>query len=98
MPARDLAILGYTGVIATGGAYLAFALGMRLSRSPTVGIAPTLIEPGVAALLAALVLHERLGAREAVGCGLMLAAMVMLAMSEWRGLARRDSELLERRP
>ncbi len=60
MPGRDLAILGYTGVFATGGAYLAFVLGMRLSRSPTVGMAPTLIEPGVAAVLAAFILRERL--------------------------------------
>ena len=88
LPARDLMILGYTGLIATGGAYLAFALGMCLSRSPTVGIAPTLIEPGVAAVLAALVLRERLGPGEAAGCGLMLAGMIMLGMSEWRGFMR----------
>jgi drug/metabolite transporter, DME family len=88
MPLRDFAILGYTGLIATGGAYLAFTLGMRLSSSPTMGIAPTLIEPGVAAILAALVLGERLSSRETAGCGLMLAAIVLLAAGEWRVLVR----------
>ena len=37
LPARDTAILAYTGVVATGGAYLAFVAGMGLSRSPTAG-------------------------------------------------------------
>jgi drug/metabolite transporter, DME family len=88
MPVRDLAILGYTGLIATGGAYLAFTLGMRLSRSPTTGIAPTLIEPGVAAVLATLVLNERLDLRETAGCGLMLAGILLLAVAEWRRATR----------
>ncbi len=91
MPTRDLAILCYTGLFATGVAYLAFVLGMQLCRSPSVGIAPTLIEPGVAALLAALVLRERLSPLETTGCGLMLAAIAMLALCEWRGPRRDDT-------
>jgi DME family drug/metabolite transporter len=82
LPARDLAILGYTGVAATGGAYLAFVLGLHLSRTAASGLAATLIEPGVAALLAALVLHEELAAAEGLGCALMLAAMVVLFFAE----------------
>jgi len=84
LPGRDLGILLYTGVAATGGAYLAFVLGLRQSRSAAAGLAATLIEPGVAALLAALILHERLTAREALGCGLMLGAMVVLFSAERR--------------
>jgi drug/metabolite transporter, DME family len=82
LPERDLALLAYTGVAATGGAYLAFVLGMHLSRSAAAGLAATLIEPGVAALLAALVLGEQLSAGEAGGCGLLLAAMVLLFVNE----------------
>jgi drug/metabolite transporter, DME family len=82
LPAHDLAILGYTGVAATGGAYLAFVLGLHLSRTAASGLAATLIEPGVAALLAVLVLHERLTTPEASGCALMLTAMVVLFLAE----------------
>ena len=87
LPGLDLANLAYTGVVATGGAYLAFVLGMRLSRSAAAGLAATLIEPGVAALLAALVLGERLANPEVAGCALMLVAMVVLFRSEQRAEA-----------
>jgi DME family drug/metabolite transporter len=87
LPAADLAILGYTGVAATGGAYFAFVLGLHLSRSASSGLAATLIEPGVAALLAALVLGERLAAPELAGCALMLVAMVVLFRAEQRAAA-----------
>lgn len=83
-PAFDLAILAYTGIAATGGAYLAFVLGMHLSRTAASGLAATLIEPGVAALLAAWVLQERLADVETAGCALMLAAMVGLFLAERR--------------
>ena len=52
LPALDIAILAYTGVAATGGAYLAFVIGMHLSRTAASRLAATLIEPGVGALLA----------------------------------------------
>ncbi len=82
LPAGDVAILGYTGLAATGAAYLAFVLGLHRSRSAASGLAATLIEPGVAALLAALVLRERLAPSEAAGCLLMLVAMVVLFRAE----------------
>jgi DME family drug/metabolite transporter len=84
LPGIDLVNLAYTGVVATGGAYLAFVLGMRLSRSAAAGLAATLIEPGIAALLAVLVLGERLANLEAAGCALMFVAMVVLFRSEQR--------------
>lgn len=81
LPARDFVILGYTGMVATGGAYLAFLLGMQASPSATAGIASTLIEPGVAALLAALILDERLNVAQGLGCLLMVAAVAILAFA-----------------
>jgi DME family drug/metabolite transporter len=82
LPGGDMAILAYTGIAATGGAYLAFVLGMHLSRSAAAGLAATLIEPGVAAVLAGAVLGEALRPAELAGCGLMLAAMVLLFAAE----------------
>ena len=90
LPPQDLAILGYTGVAATGGAYLAFVLGLHLSRSAASGLAATLIEPGVAAVLAATILHERLAPAEGLGCVLMFAAMAVLYFGERRAEARQQ--------
>lgn len=88
LPARDLAVLVYIGVVSTGAAYLAFVAGMHLSRSPTTGIAATLIEPGVAAILAALVPNERLGPLQANGCVLLIAAIALLSVAETRAVSR----------
>jgi drug/metabolite transporter, DME family len=83
-PWRDMIILSYIGVVATGGAYLAFVVGMHRCRSASVGLTATMIEPGVAALLAALILHERLKPEEAFGCAVMIAAMILLSRGERR--------------
>ncbi len=85
---RDLGILGYVGVVATGGAYLAFGSGMRLSRSAGVGLAATMVEPALAALFAAVLLRERLDGRQVAGCLLMLSAMALLARVELKASAR----------
>ena len=82
LPARYVAILGYTGIAATGGAYLGFVLGLHRSRSAASGLAATLIQPGVAALLGGLVLRERLPLWQAAGCVLMLVAMSVLFRAE----------------
>ncbi|HVG46882.1 MAG TPA: DMT family transporter [Rubellimicrobium sp.] len=82
---RDLAILLYIGVAATGAAYLAFVLGMQRCSSASAGLAATMVEPGTAALLAALMLHERLSPPELGGCALMTLAVILLARAE-RGL------------
>ena len=47
-----------------------------------LGAASPLIEPGVAALLAAVVLRELLSGPETLGCALMVAAMVVLFRAE----------------
>jgi DME family drug/metabolite transporter len=88
LTARDLWILLYIGLAATGVAYLAFATGLNRCSSAAAGLAATMIEPGVAALLAALVLGERLSPIVLAGCGLMLMAMVLLARVERRRAAR----------
>lgn len=59
----DLAILIYIGVVATGVAYLAFVLGFGLSRSAVGGLVAKMIEPALAALLAAALLSELLTER-----------------------------------
>ncbi len=78
----DLGILVYVGVVATGGAYLAFGSGMRLSRSACTGLVATMVEPALAALFAAFLLQERLDRPQLAGCLLMLVAMALLARSE----------------
>lgn len=83
---RDLALLAYVGVVATGGAYCAFVTGLSRASSATAGLAPTLVEPAVATLLAALVLHERMTALSLTGCLMVVTGMLALSLRE---LARR---------
>ena len=83
---NDQLILLYIGVAATGGAYLAFMLGMSLARSIGAGLAATMVEPALGALFAAILLGERLSAVQALGCGLMLTAMLLLFQFERRAV------------
>jgi DME family drug/metabolite transporter len=87
LSARDLALLLYTGVAATGGAYAAFTAGMKLCPRPAVGFAATMIEPVFAALLAALLIGEALTPVAIAGCLLLLAAMGLLFVSELKAQA-----------
>lgn len=80
----DLAILLYLGLFATGGAYLAFTTGIRLCRSSTSGLVASMIEPAIAAALAATLLGEFLRPMELVGCLAVIAAMVLI----WRAESR----------
>ena len=79
-PADGLAWLGvgYTGVVTTSVAYLAFAWGAR-RLSPTAAVVGTLIEPLVAALLAWLLWAEPMLPRQWLGALLLGAAMGLLA-------------------
>mgnify|MGYP001764929732 CR=1 FL=1 len=85
---RDLAILLYLGLFATGGAYLAFAVGIRLCRSSTSGLVASMIEPVIAAVLAAALLGEFLRPMEMIGCLAVTAAMVLIWRAETRPLRR----------
>lgn len=73
--------LVYIGVVTTAVAYGLFYLGLRTVASETAGVL-TLLEPLAAALLAAVVLHERLSAAGLVGAVLMLAAIAGLYLRE----------------
>ena len=70
--------VGYTGVVTTSVAYLAFAWGAR-RLSPTSAVIGTLIEPLVAALLAAALLAEPMAPRQWAGALLLAGAMLLLA-------------------
>jgi DME family drug/metabolite transporter len=83
----DLALLAYMGIAATGCAYLAFVLGMKLCRSAGAGLAATMVEPVLAAALAALLLQERLDAKAVTGCVLTLVALLVLFRAQRRAEA-----------
>lgn len=68
---------GYTGVVTTSVAYLAFAWGAR-RLSPTAAVVGTLIEPLVAALLAALLLAQPMALQQWSGAVLLALAMLLL--------------------
>ncbi len=88
----DMAILLYLGLFATGGAYLAFAIGIRLCRSSTSGLVASMIEPAIAAALAATLLGEFLRPMELAGCLAVIAAMVLI----WRAESRPATEAAQK--
>ena len=67
----------YIGLVPTVAAYVLFYRGLRSVSSEVAGVL-TLLEPLAAAVLAAIVLHEKLSALGVVGAVLMLAAIVGL--------------------
>ncbi|AVQ80044.1 DMT family transporter [Variovorax sp. PDNC026] len=69
--------VGYTGVVTTSVAYLAFAWGAR-RLSPTSAVIGTLVEPLVAALLAAALLAQPMAPRQWAGAVLLAGAMLLL--------------------
>jgi DME family drug/metabolite transporter len=79
LTARGLAVAGYLGVVTTAVAYLLYARALRTVPVP-VAVTLGLAEPVVAALLALIVLGERLTPTAAAGVvlvGLALAALVV---------------------
>lgn len=83
--AGDLALPAYVGLVATAGAYVAFAAGLSRAGSAMVGLASTLVEPAVAAALASLVLRERMTGVTAVGCLMVVAGVLALSLGEGGG-------------
>ncbi|RSN48795.1 EamA family transporter [Actinomadura sp. WAC 06369] len=69
----------YLGVVATGGAYLLFARGLRTTPA-TAATTLTLAEPAVAAVLGVVLLGERLGGTALAGLGLLAAALVLIVL------------------
>jgi DME family drug/metabolite transporter len=70
--------VGYTGVVTTSVAYLAFAWGAR-RLPPTSAVVGTLVEPLVAALLAGLLLAQPMAPRQWLGAAVLALAMLLLA-------------------
>ncbi len=71
-----LAVALYLGAVPTALAYVAYFSGLR-SAHPTVAALSALLEPVTAALLAALVLGDRLGIAGWCGAALLLAAIAV---------------------
>ncbi len=84
--------VGYTGVVTTSVAYLAFAWGAR-RLPPTSAVVGTLVEPLVAALLAGLILAQPMAPRQWLGTAVLGSAMLLLA---WPRRQRLRSDGAER--
>jgi DME family drug/metabolite transporter len=82
-----LPLLLYLGIGPTALAYALFSAGLRRVPATVAGIA-TLLEPLTATTLGVLVFGESLGAAGAVGAGLMVAALVVLAAARPGGQAQ----------
>jgi DME family drug/metabolite transporter len=77
-----LALVVYLAAIPTALAYVCYCAGMARCRSTAAGLTASMIEPAIAALLATLFLHERLGLGESLGCFLMAVAILVLMRAE----------------
>lgn len=73
------AIALYLGVVATGGAYLLFARGLRTTPA-TTATTLTLAEPAVASVLGVAVLGEHLGPLALSGLGFLAASLIVLVV------------------
>lgn len=85
-PVPVLILVVYLAVIPTAAAYVLFARGLQRLPASTVATL-TLTEPVVAAALGVLVLTEPVTAGRAVGAGLILAGLSVLAVTTGRGRA-----------
>lgn len=72
----------YLGLGPTALAYVLFCSGMARCRSANVGLIASMVEPAFAALLAWILLNERLSPTEVFGCALVMLAMLTLCESE----------------
>ncbi len=70
--------VGYTGIVTTSIAYLAFAWGAR-NLPPTSAVVGTLIEPLAAAILAAWLWNQELTAQQYAGAFALALAMYVLS-------------------
>ncbi|MEV5147471.1 EamA family transporter [Streptomyces sp. NPDC052727] len=88
-PARLLWLLFYIAAVPTALAYAFYFAGAAVVRSATVSVI-MLLEPVTAAVLAVVLLGERLTVTTAAGTVLMLGAVTGLAVSEARAAGRRE--------
>lgn len=81
-----LGLLAYLGIAPTALAYSLFFAGLTIVRATTASVI-ALIEPVTAAVIAVLVLNERLTVTAAAGSAVLLAAVVALTLAERRATA-----------
>jgi len=79
-PAGTLGLLLYLGAVPTALAYALFFSGLRTTGATAAAVI-TLVEPLTAAVLAAVLVGERLGPAGLAGGALLLAAVVTLALA-----------------
>jgi drug/metabolite transporter, DME family len=75
---RGLAVTGYLAVVPMGLGYVLFGRGLRTTSASTA-TAISLVEPVAAAVLAVLIIHQRLGISGWVGIVLIAASVAALA-------------------
>lgn len=79
---QSAGLLVYLGLVPTALAYVFYCLGMARCRSATPGLVASMIEPAVAAALAFFLIQEALTPLQALGCAVIMAAMVLLACGD----------------
>lgn len=79
---RSISVLVYLGLGPTALAYVCYCAGMARCRSAVTGLIASMIEPAVATGLSFLFLNETLTAWQALGCLMLLTAIVMLWLDE----------------
>lgn len=75
-------LMAYLAAFPTALAYVCFCAGMARCGSALSGLMATMVEPGVAALLAAALIGERLTMVELAGCLLMALAVIALSRAD----------------
>ncbi|MGK5631567.1 DMT family transporter [Streptomyces sp. URMC 123] len=85
---RVLVLLGYVAAVPTAFAYALYFAGAAVVRAATASVI-MLIEPVSAAVIAVVLLHERLTTATVLGTALLLTAVAGLAVTEARGAAAR---------
>ncbi|MFF0969041.1 DMT family transporter [Streptomyces sp. NPDC003703] len=90
-PVRLLWLLAYIGTVPTALAYALYFAGAAVVRSATVSVI-MLLEPVSAAVLAVVLLGERLTAATLVGTALMLGSVGGLAVAETRASRTAEEE------
>jgi DME family drug/metabolite transporter len=81
---QPMLVLIYLGTVPTALAYVCYFYGMQLSRTATVGIAATLVEPAVAVTLAAGLLGEHLSPTAWLGVACLPFATIVLGVESSR--------------
>ncbi len=89
---RTAGFLLYLGLVPTALAYLLYCAGMARCRTAACGLVASMIEPGVAAGLAFLLLGELLSPWEVLGCTLLFAAMLTLWREGYQTALKKSSE------